>query len=197
MPDLGSTAKSAKTSRLQIFISLDDLAQPIFGRAIAAIGVRVMALHQHLEAQLDLGGGCSRVEPKRVERPALGVADDTALTPAQALVFGTGTVRAKMAKQVEWIVDIIEMRLEPRRIGSRRRATPVHAHFPGRPVADDRLLLVAGDVVLAHASEEIVGVVVLTHMAKAEAPVFVLAGAALGGAMGRGTVAARPFTARV
>src|SRR5262245_19946054 len=124
----------AKTRRLQIFIRLDDLAQPIFGRAIAAIGVRMMALHQHLEAQLDLGGGCSRVEPKRIERPALGVSDDAALAPAQALAFGAGTVRAKMAEQIERIVNIIEMRLEPRRIGPCRRATAVHAQFQGEEV---------------------------------------------------------------
>ena len=64
-------------------------------------------------------------------------------------------------------------------------------------MADDRLFLVAGDVVLAHASEEIVGVVVLANMIEAEAPVFVLARAALGGAVGRGPVAAGPFTAWV
>src|SRR5438093_1257144 len=156
-----------------------------------------MAFHQHLETELDFRGGRSRVEPKRIERPALGVADDTALPPTQALAFGVGTVRAKMAKQVEGIVDVIEMRLEPRRMGPCRRTTAVHAHLPGRPVADNSLLLVTGDVVLAHAGEEIVGVVVLAHMTKAETPVFVLARAALRGAMGRGSVATGPFAARV
>src|SRR5215475_3170866 len=40
---------SAEADRLEIRIGLDDLAQPIFGRAIAAICVGVMTLHQRLE----------------------------------------------------------------------------------------------------------------------------------------------------
>src|SRR5262245_28119579 len=156
-----------------------------------------MALHQHFEAQLDLGGGGTGVEPERIERPTLGIADDAALAPPQALAFGVVTVRVKMVKQVERIVNVVEMRLEPRRMGPGRWTTTIHAHFPGRPMADDRLLLVAGDIVLAHAGKEIVGVIVLPHMTKAETPVFVLARAALGSAMGRGPVASGPFTARV
>src|SRR5262249_24406138 len=135
--------------------------------------------------------------PKRIKRPALGVADDAALTPAQAFAFGVGTVRAKVAKQIERIINVIEMGLEPRRMGTCCGTAAVHAHLPGRPVADNSLLLVTGDIVLAHACEEIVGVVVLAHMTKAETPVFVLARAALGGPMGRGAVAAGPFAARV
>src|SRR5206468_1749350 len=87
--------------------------------------------------------------------------------------------------------------LESCRMRAPVRTAAVHAHLPGRTMADDRVLLVARDVVGGHPGEEIVGVVVLTHVIEAEAPVFVVAGAPLGRPIDRGAVAARPFTARV
>src|SRR5262249_18576580 len=86
---------------------------------------------------------------------------------------------------------------EPRRIGACGRAAAVHAHFPGGTVANNGVLLVAGDVVVAHPGEEIVRMVVFAHMPEAETPVLVLAIAALGSAVGRSPVAAWPFAARV
>jgi hypothetical protein len=45
---------SAEADGLEVRIGLDDLAQPIFGRAIAAIGIGMMPLHQRLELPLDV-----------------------------------------------------------------------------------------------------------------------------------------------
>ena len=59
-----------------------------------------------------------------------------------------------------------------------------------------RVLLILGDGVVAHAGEEIVGMVVFAHVLEAEAPVFLLAQPALGRAMGRPRVAARPLADR-
>src|SRR5438105_580531 len=80
-------------------------------------------------------------------------------------------------------------------MGARGRLAAIHAHLPGRAMADGRVLLVAGDVVRAHAGEEIVGVVVLAHVVEAEAPVFVFALPSLGRAVGRGRRTARPLAA--
>src|SRR5262249_52400138 len=187
----------AEAHRLEILVGLNDLPQPLFRRAVAAIGIRVVAFHQHLEPQLDIGRGRAGVEPEGIERTPLGVADDTGLTLAQAVAAGTVRGRAKVPKQVERVVGALQIRLEPCRIGAAGRAAAVHAHFPGGTMADHRLLLVAGDVVVAHSCKEIVRMVVFAHMAEAEAPVLILAIAALGSAVGRSPAAARPFTARM
>ena len=39
---------------LQIIIRLDDFDQAVFGRTVAAIGIRVMLLHQSLVLDLDV-----------------------------------------------------------------------------------------------------------------------------------------------
>src|ERR1041384_4744440 len=65
---------SAEFRRLQIIIGLDDRHEPILGRAIAAVGVGMVPLHQLLEACLDLGGFGINLQAQRIERLALGVA---------------------------------------------------------------------------------------------------------------------------
>src|SRR5262249_26176984 len=78
-------------------------------------------------------------------------------------------------------------------MGTRRRPSAVHPHLPGRAMPDDRLLLVAGNVLGAHAGEEIVRVVVFANVIEAEPPIFALAQSPLGRAVGRGRLAIRPF----
>ena len=80
-----------------------------------------------------------------------------------------------VAEQLERIVGALERRPEPRRARAPGRLAAVHAHLPGRAMADHRLALVARDVVGAHAGEEIVGVVVLAHVVEAEPPILLLA----------------------
>src|SRR5215470_9232576 len=46
MPDTGRWGiRLAKAHRFEILVGLNDLAQPILGRAVAAVRIRVMALH--------------------------------------------------------------------------------------------------------------------------------------------------------
>src|SRR4051794_33475353 len=47
MPDtrLAPVCRLAETHRLEILVGLNDLPQPVFGRAIAAVGIRVVPLH--------------------------------------------------------------------------------------------------------------------------------------------------------
>ena len=63
-------------------------------------------------------------------------------------------------------------------------------------MADHGFFLIAGNVLGAHAGEEIVGVVVLADMFEAKPPVFALAQPALGSAVGRRRLAIRPFARR-
>src|SRR5262249_60934757 len=59
--------------RLQIIVGLDDLDQAILGRAVAAIGVRVMLLHQRLVLHLDVFQRRLGAEPHHLQRLALGI----------------------------------------------------------------------------------------------------------------------------
>src|SRR5262249_21740660 len=77
-----------------------------------------------------------------------------------------------------------------------RRSAAVESHFPGRPMPGHSVFLIARDRVLAHAGEVIVGGVVLAHVSETEAPVLVLARAALRGAVRRLQVAVRPLADR-
>ena len=64
MPNAGSCGiRLAKAHRFEILVGLTDLPQPIFRLAVAAVRIRMMALHQHLESQLDVGRGRPGVEP--------------------------------------------------------------------------------------------------------------------------------------
>src|SRR5262245_40610356 len=66
-------ARSAGSDRLEVIVSLDDLPQLVFGGAVAAVGVGMMAFHQFLEAHLDLGSRCRLLQPKSMKRLAFGV----------------------------------------------------------------------------------------------------------------------------
>src|SRR5271170_6488047 len=70
------------------------------------------------------------------------------------------------------------------------------AHFPGRPAAGDGLLLVRRDGVLAHASEEIVRIVVFAHVFETELPILGGAQPALRRPMRRRRLAGRPLATR-
>ncbi len=63
-------------------------------------------------------------------------------------------------------------------------------------MSDHRVLLVAGNVVGAHARKEIVGVIVRAHVIETEPPVFAFAQPPLGRAVGRGRLAVRPLAGR-
>src|SRR5262249_35085892 len=63
-------------------------------------------------------------------------------------------------------------------------------------MSDDSVLLITGDVVGGHPSEEIVGVIVLAHVLEAEPPIFSLPQPPLGGAMRRRRLAVGPFAGR-
>ena len=63
-------------------------------------------------------------------------------------------------------------------------------------MADHGFFLIAGNVVGAHASEEIVGVVVLADVLETKPPVFTLAQPPLRSAVGRRRLAIRPFARR-
>src|SRR3954463_2596114 len=148
----------------------------------------MMTLHQSLEFRLDFDRRSFPFDPQHIARLALGIVDDPGL--AAALMFAVGA-RAELSEQTEGIVG--RSGAEPRRMRPRRRLAAVHTNLPGRAMAGRGVLLVFGDGIVAHSGEKVVSGVVLAHMAEAEPPVFVLAVAALGCAMRRRSLAARPF----
>src|SRR6202035_964397 len=132
---------------------------------------------------------------QHLERLALGVADDPGLAPAQVLTVGiVPGPDPDVAEHAERIIRHIGM--QARRMRAPGRLAAVHAHFPGRAMTGDRVLLVFEDRVVAHAGEEIVRVVVLAHVAETEPPMLVLALPPLGGAMRGRRLAAWPLAGR-
>src|SRR5215813_3489938 len=96
--------ESAVPGGLQIIIRLDDLAQLILGGAVAAVGVGMMALHQLLEARLDLAALGVGLEPERMQRLALGVAHGAPLGLARV---GLARPPAQLAEHAERIVGAL------------------------------------------------------------------------------------------
>ena len=60
-------------------------------------------------------------------------------------------------------------------------------------MAGERVLLIGQDRSVVHAGEEIIGLIVFAHVLEAEVPILLVATAALGRAVGRRLLAARPF----
>ena len=122
-------------------------------------------------------------------RPSASSALRSALRTVRAsgdLAHAACRPSAELLEHAEGILGAAEFGTKARRMGARRRPPAVHAHLPGRAMPDDGFPLIAGDVVGAHAGEEIVGVIVLAHVIKAEPPIFLLAQTPLRRAMGRG-----------
>ncbi len=185
-------SRSAVADRLEVVVGLDDFAQLVLGRAVAAVRIRMMALHQRLEPCLHILGRRVGIEPERVERLALGVAHAARLRP-----LGTAARAAtEVAKYAERIDGVGEFRLEARRMRACGRPPAVHAHLPGRTMPDHRVLLIARDVVGAHPGEEIIAVIVLPHVLKAEPPILALAVAPFRRAVASRRLAIRPFAGR-
>src|SRR5690242_3717188 len=131
----------------------------------------MVALHQLLEARLDLGALGVGLEPERMQRLALGIAHRAPLRLLPSI--GLARPSAQLAEHAERIVGALVVE-EPAGARPAGALAAHHAHLPGRPMTGDGVLLVARDRVLAHAGEEIVGMVVLAHMIETEAPVLAL-----------------------
>ena len=129
-PAAAATRYLSSAGGLQIIVGLDDLAQLVFGGAVAAVGVGMMALHQHLEARLDLGLVGADFEAELIQRLALGVAHG-----ARRLgLLGLRRRAAELAEHVERIARGVGAELGPGMIAG--------AHLPGRAMAGDGVLLV-------------------------------------------------------
>src|SRR5262245_65030264 len=152
----------------------------------------MMPLDQRLEPGLDLLGRGVRLEAERIERLALGIARRAELRQPPLRSAPCAGQSAELPEHAEGIIGPAEIG-KAGGMGTRRRPSAVHSHLPGRAMPDDRLLLIAGNVLGAHAGEEIVRVVVFANVIEAEPPIFALAQSPLGRAVGRGRLAIRPF----
>ena len=107
---------SARASRFQIIVGLDDLAQLVLAAAVAAVGVGMVALHQQLEARLDLGAVGALLEAELVQRLALGVAHG-ALRLDALRVRPPVAAAAKLPEHVERVLRALRARTRRRRAG--------------------------------------------------------------------------------
>src|SRR5207248_5042151 len=131
-----------------------------------------------------------RFQSEHVESLALGVARDAAI---DWCVIGIQP-RAGLLEQIE---RIVREELPACILGCAGFGTlAVDPDLPRRTVAGDGLLLVAGDRVLAHSGEKIVGMIVLAHVMETESPIFALAKPPLRRAMSSILVAIGPIANR-
>src|SRR4051794_1920539 len=177
--------KSASDQLLaaQRIVCLDDLAQFLLRRTVAAVGVGAMALHQVLVAVLDRRLRRSGVEVQRVQRL------QRQRIVARRLLGAAGAARAFFPHGARFRVDgFVDMR-------GLRAARP---HFPGRAMADHLRGAEFGERIVVHAFEIIVGRVVVAHVLLAEHEELALAIASLrglefAGGGAAGMAARRPF----
>src|SRR6202044_2875567 len=178
---------SAEARGLEVIIGLDDLPKRVFGTAVAAIGVGMMALYQHLEPSLDIGSFCVGFKAEHVEGAALGMEN---LAPPRRRPRMAGPA-AGLAQHGERVGGFPLGGAKAAAGAPGRRALAAdRAHFPGRTVAGDGLLLILRDRVVAHSGEKIVGIVVFAHVLEAEPPILAGLQPAFGRAMGRRRLAA-------
>jgi len=189
-PDL---VASTEADRFQIIVGLDDLPQPILRGAVATIGVGMMPLHKRLEPRFDVLRGGVGLEPERVERFAFGIAHRAGFCRAAPGRAPWNTCCAELPENPEWITDVSEFGIKPGGVGARTGRPATHPHFPGRAMAYDGFLLITGNILGAHPGEEIVGMIVFAHVFQTKPPIFPLSQPPLGGAVGRGRGAIRPF----
>ena len=177
---------SAETRRLQVIVGLDDLPQPVLGRPVAAVGVGMMALHQHLEPGLDIGALGIGFKAEHIERAALGI------EYLAALAGGLAPDRRGRASPAEQAERILGRPAGTPAAWAVRLASPLaadRAHLPGRSMPGEVFLLVFRDGVVAHAGEKIIRIIVFAHVFQTEAPVFGRAQPALRRAVRGGRVA--------
>src|SRR5271166_5831638 len=122
-PLLRPGARSDELVGAQVIVRLDDLAQFVFRRTIAAIGVRMMPLDQVLVTRLDLRLGGVAGEVKRQQR-----FDRQGVVPRRRLVLRRLAARSAPSRSARLgkngFVDLAAGR------GS------ASAELPGWPVAD-------------------------------------------------------------
>src|SRR5216684_1483595 len=184
--------ESAPAHGLQIIVGLNDVPQPVLAGAIAAVGVGMMTFHQDLEPRLDIGGARARFQSEHVERLAFGIAHDAALG---CIALRLEPRSAPVLEQSERIVREELPVAVLRRL--RGGALAVDADLPGRTMAGNGLLLISGNRVFAHSGKKIVGMIVVAHVMKAEAPIFARAQAPLGRPMGGVLAATGPIAGRI
>src|SRR3954467_14416974 len=123
--------QSAKSNGFQVFISLDDFAQLVLGGAVPAIGVGMVALHERFETRLDVFDRRPCIEPERIECLAFDIVYGSGLTAPRA------ARPPELAEHAKRIVGSGDLGVEAGGAGAGRGPAAVHAHLPGRAMADD------------------------------------------------------------
>src|SRR6516165_2077643 len=150
----------------------------------------MMLLHQRLVLHLDFLQRRARTEPHHLQRLALGVKDLSRLglgRTARPRPPPSATIElAEYAEGVEGAVKV-DGRRPP------AAATRIGAHFPGRTMAGQRILLVARHGFSVHPRKEVVGLVVFANVVETEVPIFPTLVTPLGRPVGPPVLATGPF----
>src|SRR5215813_12440393 len=175
-------AASNEPSLLEIVIGLDDFTQLVLGPLVAAVSIGVVLLHELLEAGLDLRAIYTLVQAQRFEGLALQ-------RPQPARGLGSNPARTACKKGMRILEGVVQPVIAP-------LPRPRRAGLPGRPMADDGILLERLHLGVAPAIEVVVGGVELPHVIKAEQVVLAFPAAAHRGAVETGIAAALPLADR-
>src|SRR5215510_2669070 len=130
---------------LEIVIGLDDFPQLVLGPLVTPVGVGVMALHQLLEAVLDLVAVSALTEPQRLQRFLL-----QGLESAHRL--GLVAPETPLEESVR-----IDERATEGALFLGTLGITVGSGAPSRPVADDGIFLEGLDLRRAPTLEVVVG----------------------------------------
>src|SRR6476660_5471376 len=151
----------------------------------------MVAFDQIFEARLDLGLGGGVLEVELAQAFALG--------PAQEPGRFAGGARRRLgfgAKYRERVIGGKAIGKVVAAPGGAIARPGIHPDEPGRAVADGVVLLVLGHVLVRHAGEVIVRLVILADVLKAVAVILALLAAALGRGVETWLSATLPFASR-
>src|ERR1700692_1285314 len=154
----------------------------------------MMLLHQRLVFGLDRLKRRVGAEPHHLQRLALGVENlprfDLGLAGGAAWTWPPAAAAVELAEHAERIGGAFEIGL---RTALALLGAGIGAHLPGRTMAGQCVLLVAGARIRIHALEEIIGLVVFADVIETEVPILLVVGPALGRAVRPLVFALRPF----
>src|SRR5262249_25361242 len=154
----------------------------------------MVAFDQVFEACLDLGLGGGVLKVELAQAFTLGPAQDPrGFAGAGRRTVGLGAKQPERVIGGEGIGKAVAAFAVPRGAIAR---PGIHSHEPGRAVADGVVLLMLGHVLVRHAGEIIVGLVILADVLEAVAVILALMTATLGRRVETCPCATFPFASR-
>ncbi len=150
----------------------------------------MVPLHQLFESGLYFGTGGCDFKPQSAQSLSLDVPDGT-------LFCRTGCAGRLLGKKIKGVRPGRPPghggAIGPALLGGTGSSL---VHLPGRPVAGEGILLVGSDVLITHALEIIIFVIVFADVLETVVPILLLGATPFGRAMAARLFAARPLASR-